>query len=55
MVNFVEVIEALETESINKEPESGKAKTSSTPGNPVADAGGSSAFGGIFSRIFGGG
>ena len=54
MVDSVEETEALENENINKEPESGKAKAS-TPGNPAAQAGGSSAFGGHFSTIFGGG
>ena len=53
MVNSVEETEALETENINKEPEGGKAKTSSTPDNPAATAVGSSAFGGHFSAIFG--
>ena len=55
MVDSLEEIEALENENINKEPESGKAKASSTPGNPAAQAGGSSAFGGHFTTIFGGG
>ena len=55
MVDSVEETEALENENTNKEPESGKAKTSSTPGNPAAKAGGSSAFNGHFSTTFGGG
>ena len=55
MVNSVEETEVLQNENTNKEPESGKAKAFSTPGNPVAQAGGSSAFGGQFSTIFGGG
>ena len=55
MVDSVEDAEALETENNNKEPESGKAKASSTPDNPAAQADGSSAFGGHFSTIFGGG
>ena len=55
MVNSVEETEVLQNENTNKEPESGEAKASSTPGNPAAHAGGSSAFGGQFSTIFGGG
>ena len=55
MVDTVDENEALENENINKQPESGKAKASSTPGNPAAQAGGSSAFGGHFSTYFGGG
>ena len=55
MVDSVEETEVLKNENTNKEPESGKAKASSTPGNPAAQAGGSSAFGGHFSTIFGGG
>ena len=55
MVDSVKATEVLQIENTNKEPESGKAKASSTPGNPVAQAGGSSAFGGHFSTIFGGG
>ena len=55
MVDSVEETEVLQNENTNKEPESGKAKGSSTPGNPAAQAGGSSAFGGHFRRIFGGG
>ena len=55
MVDSVEETEVLENENTNKEPESGKAKTSSTPGNPASQAGGSSAYGGHFSTIFGGG
>ena len=47
--------EPLKNENINKEPESGKATASSTPGNPAAQAGVSSGFGGQFSTIFGGG
>ena len=39
MVDSVDETEALENENINKEPESGKAKDSSTPGNPAAQAG----------------
>ena len=54
MVDSVEETEALENENTNKEPESGKAKAS-TPGNPAAQAGLSSGFGGHFSTIFGGG
>ena len=42
----------MANENTNKEPDSGKAKTS-TPGNPAAQAGGSSAFGGHFFTIFG--
>ena len=55
MVKSVEETETLENENINKEPEIGKSKASSTPGNPAAQAGGSSAFGGHFSTIVGGG
>ena len=55
MVDTIDETDALENQNINKEPESGKAKASSTPGNPTAQAGGSSAFGGHFSTIFGGG
>ena len=55
MVDSVEETEVLQYENTNKEPESGKAKASSTPGNPAAQACGSSAFGGHFSTIFGGG
>ena len=55
MVDSVEETEVSQNENTNKEPESGKAKASSTPGNPAAQAGGSSAFGGQFSTIFGGG
>ena len=55
MVDSVEETEVLQNENTNKEPESGKAKASSTPGKPVVQAGGSSAFGGNFSTIFGGG
>ena len=54
MVDSVEETEVLQNENTNKEPESGKAKASSTPGNPAAQAGGSSDFGGHFSTIFGG-
>ena len=42
MVDSVEETEASEDDNMNKEPESGKAKTSSTPGNPAAQARGSS-------------
>ena len=42
MVDSVEETETLENEDINNEPQSGKAKTSPTPGNPAARAGGSS-------------
>ena len=55
MVDSVEENELLQNENTNKEPESGKAKASSTPGNPATQAGGSSALGGHFSTIFGGG
>ena len=55
MVDYVEESEALENENIIKEPDSQKAKFSSIPGNPAAQAGGSSAFGGHFSTISGGG
>ena len=55
MVDSVEETEVLQNENTNKEPESGKAKASSNPGNPTAQAGGSTAFGGHFSTIFGGG
>ena len=54
MVDSVGGTEVLQNENTNKEPESGKAKASSTHGNPAAQAGGSSAFGGHFSTIFGG-
>ena len=54
MVDSVYEIEALKNENINEEPVSGKAKASSTPGNPAAQIGGSFAFGGHFSTIFGG-
>ena len=54
MVHSVEETEVLQNENTNKEPGSGKAKASSTPGNPVAQAGGLSAFGGRFSTFFGG-
>ena len=40
MVDSVEETEVLQNENTNKEPESGKAKASSTPGNPAAQAGG---------------
>ena len=55
MVDSVEETEVLQNENTNKEPESGKAKTSSTLGNTAAQAGGSSGIGGQFSTIFGGG
>ena len=55
MVDSVEETEVSQNENTNKEPESGKAEASSTPGNPAAQAGGSSAFGGQFSTIFAGG
>ena len=55
MVDSVEETEVLQNENTNKEPESGKAKVSSTPGNAAAQAGGSFAFGGLFSTIYGGG
>ena len=55
MVDSVEETEVLQNENTNKEPESGKAKASSTPGNAAAQAGGSSAFDGHFPTIFGGG
>ena len=55
MVDSIEETEALENENINKEPDSGKAKASSTPSNPAAQAAVSSGFGGHFSTIFGGG
>ena len=35
MLDSVEKIEALENENTNKEPGSDKAKTSSTPSNPL--------------------
>ena len=54
MVDSFEETEALENENMNKETQSGKAKASSTPGNPGAQAGGSSVFGGQFVTIFGG-
>ena len=54
MVVSVEETEALENENTNKGPQSGKTKACSTPGNPVAQAGGSSAFSGHFSTFFGG-
>ena len=53
MVDSVDEIEALENENIKKGPEGGKTKASSTPGNPAAQAGGSSVFGDHFSTIFG--
>ena len=40
---------------MNKEPKIGKAKASSTAGNPAAQAGESTGFGGHFSTSFGGG
>ena len=55
MVDSVKETEVLHNENTNKEPESGKAKASSIPGNPAAQAGGSSGFDGHFSTIFGGG
>ena len=55
MVDSVEETRALGTKNISKEPESGKAKASSTPGNPAAKVGGSFAFGGHFYAIFGSG
>ena len=55
MVDSVEETEVLPKENANKEPESGKAKASSTPGNTAAQAGGSCGFGGHFSTIAGGG
>ena len=55
MVDSVDETEALENENINKEPDSGKAKASSTPGNPAAQAGGSSAFCGHFFSTSGSG
>ena len=55
MVDSVEETEVLQNKNTNKEPETGKAQASSTPGNPAAQAGGSSAFGGYFPTIFGGG
>ena len=55
MVDSVEKTEVLQNENTNKGPENGKAKASSTPGNPAAQAGWSSALGGHFSAIFGGG
>ena len=55
MVDSLEKTEVSQNENTNKEPESGKAKASSIPGNPAAQAGVSSVFGGQFSTIFGGG
>ena len=55
MIDFVEETETLQNENSKKEPESGKAETSSTPGNPAAQASGSTTFGGPFSTIFGDG
>ena len=55
MVDSVADTEALENKNNNKEPESGKAKASSTPGNLAAQAGVTSAFDGYFSTIFEGG
>ena len=55
MVDSVEETEVSQYENTNKEPESGKEKASSTPGNPAAQASGSSAFGGQFSTLFEGG
>ena len=55
MVDSVGETEVLQNENINRDSENGKAKSSSTPGNPVAQAAGSSGFGGLFSTIFGGG
>ena len=51
MVDSVEETEVLQNENTNKEPESGKAKASSTPGNPAAQAGGSSALVVIFPQF----
>ena len=51
MVDSVEETEVLQIENTNKEPESGKAKASSTPGNPVAQAGGSSGLVVIFPQF----
>ena len=51
MVDSVEETEVLPNENGNKEPDSGKAKASSTPGNPAAQAGGSSASGGHFPQF----
>ena len=55
MVDTFEESEVLQNENTNKEPESGKEKASSTPGNPVAQAGGSTALSGLFFTISGGG
>ena len=55
IVDSVDETEVLQNENTNKEPKSGKAKASSTSGNPATQAGGSSAFGGHFPTIFGGG
>ena len=55
MVDSIEDTDVLQNENTNKEPEKEKAKASSTPGNPAAQVGGSSAFGGHFSTVFGGG
>ena len=55
MVDSLEETEALENENIHNESESGKAKASSTRGNPVAQAGGLSALGGHFSTFSGSG
>ena len=52
MVDSVEETEVLQNQNTNKEPESGKANASSTPGNHAAQAGGSSASGGHVSTIF---
>ena len=54
MVDSVEETESLENKNNKKEPESGKAKASSTSGNLASQAGGSSAFGGHFFTNFGG-
>ena len=55
MVDSVEKTDVLQNENTNKEPESGKTKAPSNPGNPAAQADGSSAFGGRFFTFFGGG
>ena len=55
MVDSIGELEGLENENTNKEPESGKEKASSRSANLVAAAGASRLFGGLFSKIYGGG
>ena len=55
MVDAGEEIEGLQNKSTNREFQSSRAKGSSAPGNPAADAVGSSAFDDRFNTFFGGG